>query len=419
VTGISVIMRVLVFLLILGCALAMKSYRGHKIMRVVPRNEVHMQTLRKLEADFPDIDFWTDPHMDKNVDINVPPFYKDYVIGLFNSVHMIPDTIQNDLQKLIDVTDARSARSARAGNIVGQFVNHQAILTWLDQTAAKFPRLARIKDIGTTYEGRTQRTIIVGADSSSTKPIIWVDSAIHAREWLTTGTTIWIINYMLENYETDATVRGMMDHYDWHFLPVANPDGYDYTFTGDRLWRKTRRPNSGSSCRGTDPNRNWDAAWGTTGVSADPCAQTFPGSGPFSEKCTQNMRDRISELSGNIKLYMAVHSYSQMWLTPWGFGSPKPADYSELLDVANAGNDALRRTHGIRFEVGTPPDILYSASGGAYDWAKSVAGIKYAYTFELRPSSYSWNGFVVDASVIEPSGEEIWAALSTVADRIM
>lgn len=26
------------------------------------------------------------------------------------------------------------------------------------------------------------------------KPIIWVDSAIHAREWLTVGTTIWIIN---------------------------------------------------------------------------------------------------------------------------------------------------------------------------------------------------------------------------------
>lgn len=72
-----------------------------------------------------------------------------------------------------------------------------------------------------------------------------------------------------------------------------------------------------------------------TGVSADPCAQTFPGSGPFSEKCTQNMRDRISELSGNIKLYMAVHSYSQMWLTPWGFGSPKPADYSELVSVAD------------------------------------------------------------------------------------
>ena len=36
----------------------------------------------------------------------------------------------------------------------------------------------------------------VGANSASDKPIIWVDSAIHAREWLTVGTTVWIINYV-------------------------------------------------------------------------------------------------------------------------------------------------------------------------------------------------------------------------------
>ena len=58
------------------------------------------------------------------------------------------------------------------------------------------------------------------------------------------------------------------------------------------------------------------------------------------------------------------------------------------------------------------------ASGGAYDWAKQTAGVKYAYTYELRPDSYSWNGFVVDASVIQPSGEEIWASLAKVAELI-
>ena len=36
---------------------------------------------------------------------------------------------------------------------------------------------------------------------------------------------------MLNNYNNDAQVRDLMDHYDWHFLPVANPDGYDFTFS--------------------------------------------------------------------------------------------------------------------------------------------------------------------------------------------
>ena len=75
-----------------------------------------------------------------------------------------------------------------------------------------------------------------------------------------------------------------------------------------------------------------------TGVSSNPCSQTYPGTGPFTEKCTQNMRDRLLELQTRsryrrgIQLYMAVHSYSQMWLTPWGFsGSVKPSDYSDIV----------------------------------------------------------------------------------------
>ena len=39
-----------------------------------------------------------------------------------------------------------------------------------------------------------------------------------------------------------------------YILPIANPDGYEYTKT-DRFWRKTRSPNEGSICIGTDPNR--------------------------------------------------------------------------------------------------------------------------------------------------------------------
>jgi len=30
----------------------------------------------------------------------------------------------------------------------------------------------------------------------------------------------------------------------------------------NRMWRKTRSVNPGSSCRGVDPNRNWDAGFG-------------------------------------------------------------------------------------------------------------------------------------------------------------
>jgi hypothetical protein len=44
---------------------------------------------------------------------------------------------------------------------------------------------------------------------------------------------------------------------------VLNVDGYSFTWTNNRMWRKTRRPNQGSSCIGTDPNRNFPYKWNT------------------------------------------------------------------------------------------------------------------------------------------------------------
>ncbi|XP_067947675.1 carboxypeptidase A2-like [Watersipora subatra] len=395
----------------------------HRLLRVVPTTTRQVDTLSKLESDFQEIDFWTEPHIGRPCDLNIPSGLVGYVTRLFTRFGMVPETIHKDLQKLINRNKATPrerrlfSQAGNFNNIVGLFARHNEIEEWLYQVANAFPSLAKVESIGNTYEGRQQTLIKIGAADSKgdQKPIIWIDSGIHAREWLTVGTTVWIINKMLTTYNTDPEVKDLMDHYDWYFLPVANPDGYEYTHTSDRLWRKTRTPNSWSSCRGTDPNRNWDYQWGVSGTSSSPCSSTYGGSAAFSEPCTQNMRDAILSIAPRVKLYMGVHSYSQMWLTPWAWGGNKPSDYSDLLNIANRGNAALRAVHGTRFVVGTPPDILYSASGGAYDWAKGVAGIKYSYTYELRPDGNSYNGFVVPESEIEPSGEEVWASLAQVA----
>lgn len=52
-----------------------------------------------------------------------------------------------------------------------------------------------------------------------------------------------------------------LNNIDIYVLPVANPDGYEYTWTTDRSWRKTRSgPING--CYGVDPNRNFDYKYG-------------------------------------------------------------------------------------------------------------------------------------------------------------
>jgi Zinc carboxypeptidase len=53
------------------------------------------------------------------------------------------------------------------------------------------------------------------------------------------------------------------------------------------------------------------------------------------------------------------------------------------------------------------------ASGGSDDWAKGVAGVKYSYTVELRDAGR--HGFLLPATAIEPSGNEMFQALRTLA----
>ena len=65
-------------------------------------------------------------------------------------------------------------------------------------------------------------------------------------------------------------------------VPVANPDGYEYSREKDRMWRKNRRKNENSKCDGVDLNRNFDKAYGTAS-SKNPCAEDFRGAGAFSE----------------------------------------------------------------------------------------------------------------------------------------
>lgn len=107
-------------------------------------------------------------------------------------------------------------------------------------------------------------------------------------------------------------------------------------------------------------------------------------------------------------LYTALHSYSQLILFPWGFSAKKvPEDYADLESVARKASIEIKKTHGKQYRYGSSSNVLYSSSGGADDWVKGVAGVKYAFTIELRDQGN--RGFLLPAKEIQPTGEEILA----------
>jgi len=62
-----------------------------------------------------------------------------------------------------------------------------------------------------------------------------------------------------------------------------------------------------------------------------PCENTFAGRHPLSEPETVAVANFIMRHRSTIRLYVSLHCYSQMWLTPWGYTSTAPADNADLV----------------------------------------------------------------------------------------
>ena len=124
------------------------------------------------------------------------------------------------------------------------------------------------------------------------------DSTQHAREWIATEVERRLFNYVAQRTRaTRRSARSCTARELW-FVPVANPDGYDYTFVSPatRLWRKNLRDNDGNGTiapgDGVDTNRNFPVKWNydLEGASDDPADETFHGASGGSEPEVQAMR---------------------------------------------------------------------------------------------------------------------------------
>lgn len=226
-----------------------------------------------------------------------------------------------------------------------------------------------------------------------------------------------------------------------YIQPLVNPDGYEYTHTKDRLWRKNRNIYT-EKCVGVDLNRNYGYFFGGEGTSSDPCDDIFRGSGPFSESETMAHKRFFDQTKEHFKAYLSFHSYGQYILYPWGHSNAVPDDVEDLERVAREASwvsltkdlydlqpfhpiyfnrfDLFRCTLEQRiknyenqdYRTGPSGSLLYPAAGGSDDYAKSI-GIKYAYTIELRDTGR--DGFSLSSESIKPAASEALIFVDTLA----
>ena len=247
-------------------------------------------------------------------------------------------------------TKAMRARAAAAPTVFRPYNAPGGLREELATTAAAHPGLVKLVTIGSTVRGVPIQAVKVtrGArtESDGHRPAVLYAGAQHAREWITPEMTRRLMHHVIDGYGTDPTLTNLLNTTELWFLPVANPDGYDFTFTeGNRLWRKNLRDVNGdgriTAGDGVDINRNFPEKWGydNEGSSNDPSSETYRGAGPASEPETQAL-DRLFKRI-RFTFFVNYHSAAQLLLygVGWQVSTPSPDDQ---LAVAMAGDDAHR-----------------------------------------------------------------------------
>ena len=316
--------------------------------------------------------------------------------------HIVHDDLQRHYESRLT---SNHTREFGLGSLGGYYTFEEAVQR-LDDIQSEYPDFVSEKfSIGQSFEGRDIWAIKLGNDPNNDEdePEVLFTGMHHAREPMSFMNLYYYIYWLLENYQIDEDATNIINNRELWFIPIVNPDGYEYNRSiapnGGGMQRKNMRNTCSGSADGIDPNRNYSYMWGLDdqGSSPDPCSETYRGTGAFSEPETQAIRDFVE--NRDFKIAMNFHSYSNLLIYPFGYSYDNPIDQDDLNTFIEYAQDMTQYNN---YAWGTGTELLYPVNGEACDWMYGVHGI-FAYTPEVGSSS---DGFWPPTNRIVPLAEE-------------
>jgi hypothetical protein len=309
------------------------------------------------------------------------------------------EVISDDAWNYLKTQSARAALAATA--TTATYHSYAEVITMMTDMEAS--GVAQTYNIGTSVEGRDIWALRISDNPALDEDEPWVlfVGCHHAREWISVEVPLYLSKYLSDHYATDPEIKSMVDHQQIWIVPVLNPDGYEYSRSTDRSWRKNRRYN-GKNKYGVDLNRNYGYEWGhDAGSSGDPDSGTYRGPEAFSEPETRALRDLC--LAHDFRSMITYHSYGSEVACTWGYTLDPTPDFCRDRHMADVMETLINKVHNAGY---TSPEIYgYITSGDTTDWTYGIFRIP-SITIELRPKTYSEGGYELPENQIIPTCEE-------------
>ncbi|XP_055841093.1 carboxypeptidase B [Episyrphus balteatus] len=316
-------------------------------------------------------------------------------------------------------------------DVTTSYLRHKEINDYLDYLRHRYADVVKVYNIGRSYEGRQMKAIQIdwhkryhhgrhhpllhtATDGNSVpkKNVVFIEAGTHAREWMTISVALKCIQQLTEKH---ARHRKILEKLRFFIVPLANPDGYEYTYNKNPMWRKNRRPHSILKSIGTDCNRNFDFHWENGSTKAS--RSTYKGEKPFSEPETCALRNIMEKLRPHLLLFLSLHSYGQAIMYPWGYTKELPISWKEHQQLADCGKKAIKKVSGRVYRCGSISTIRkHTYSGSIVDYAFGIVKVPFALVVELPSNEL---GFQPSPVHIRPIGHESWIGIRAMCQKAL
>ncbi len=380
------------------------DYSGYQVLRLTLTHPKQFAQIEQLVRDV-----WSCQMHSRTVDVCVSPEEREALRKAgFEGQVLIEDVGALIRQQQADYTPQ--------SGLFDRYLTLDEVYAAMRALADQNPRLVQMFEIGRSVENRPIYGLRITKDPRlarvyRNRPQVVLNACQHAREWITVSVALYIAYRLVAEYGVDTRVTELLNRLEVYIIPVVNPDGYDYTWTTDRLWRKNRRylgQNSwGQPIYGVDLNRNWAYQWGGQGSSGQRSSQSYRGPAPFSEPETYFLSRWLLSLP-TLRAHIDIHSYSQMILWPWGYTDALPPHNQVFQRVGLAMQARIQSVHGQFYVAGPIYTTIYPASGNMVDWVFGARGAL-SFAYELRDTGRY--GFLLPPDQIIPNSEEVFPAI--------